>query len=318
MNNKEIINKRYEVTDKTLRKYLKRFKSLFTLIYDDIYNLFYQLEITPKTLNNVVNSKIKRQLNNKISQWKEDGIYEGYLKYKVSQLRIYTYANVLEVLVYGTYYEKQKKINSYSDEVFKIVADDAYEQAKKECPIKKDFDDLEWDVILGFLFLYNVNKTYYEYIEMLLANCSQETFRYLLNCYQQGIMLNEQELLMLINKQLKRVVNVNETSKGETKFSGVLDDMCSSLVNEIYLYPLRNEDYIKVKFVAIIDNRTTKMCKSLDGQTFYVNRENDFTRYSDADKGIVTIKVEGLVSGVNLPPITDHYHHCRSTITYTL
>ena len=72
----------------------------------------------------------------------------------------------------------------------------------------------------------------------------------------------------------------------------------------------------KAKFVAVMDNRTTDMCRSLNGQVFNVNGWNTFKRYSDYSKGERKYKCFGFVLGLNLPPITDHYHYCRSTIQY--
>lgn len=61
------------------------------------------------------------------------------------------------------------------------------------------------------------------------------------------------------------------------------------------------------------------MCHSLDGQLFYINKKNEFNRYygeTQKDLRIEKIKCFGLVIGLNLPPISHHFHWCRSTITY--
>ena len=58
------------------------------------------------------------------------------------------------------------------------------------------------------------------------------------------------------------------------------------------------------------------MCKSLDGQEFFVDEENTFKRYSATEKNLASYKCRGLVQGLNLPPINDHFHWCRSIIMY--
>ena len=70
--------------------------------------------------------------------------------------------------------------------------------------------------------------------------------------------------------------------------------------------------------MAVIDDKTTPMCKSLHGQLFNVKGQNIFKRYSESAKGTVTFKCQGLVLGVNKPPITDHFHWCRSQLTYLI
>ena len=56
----------------------------------------------------------------------------------------------------------------------------------------------------------------------------------------------------------------------------------------------------------------------MNNMLFYVNDWNRFYRYSDIDKKDVLYTVKGLETGINLPPIDNHFHWCRSTITYQL
>ncbi len=79
------------------------------------------------------------------------------------------------------------------------------------------------------------------------------------------------------------------------------------------------EDNSKVRFIAVEDEATTKMCQSLDEQEFYINKENVFERYygeTQKELKIQRIRCNGLVLGLNLPPIQHHFHYCRSTIMY--
>ncbi len=73
---------------------------------------------------------------------------------------------------------------------------------------------------------------------------------------------------------------------------------------------------LRARFIAEIDDRTTKMCDGMNGMLFYVNDWNRFYRYSDDDKRDVLYTIKGLEVGANLPPINNHFHYCRSTITY--
>ncbi|HJJ05172.1 MAG TPA: hypothetical protein OIM45_04840 [Clostridiaceae bacterium] len=79
------------------------------------------------------------------------------------------------------------------------------------------------------------------------------------------------------------------------------------------------EDNLKVRFIAVEDDKTTLMCDSLNNQEFYINKENVFDRYygeTQKELRLQRIRCNGLVLGLNLPPIQHHFHYCRSTIMY--
>ena len=65
-----------------------------------------------------------------------------------------------------------------------------------------------------------------------------------------------------------------------------------------------------------MDKITTEMCETLNNQIFNVNDWNTYQRWSAADDKMVVYKTFGLEAGANLPPINNHFHWCRSTITY--
>lgn len=60
----------------------------------------------------------------------------------------------------------------------------------------------------------------------------------------------------------------------------------------------------------------THLCFS--SMLFYVNDWNKFYRYSDIDGKDVLYTVNGLEQGINLSPINNHFHWCRSTVTYQI
>lgn len=94
----------------------------------------------------------------------------------------------------------------------------------------------------------------------------------------------------------------------------MLDEELSYLVNNTLLRAYKDAGIDKVRFVASIDEKTTEMCESLNNQVFSMTKENRFTRYSADAGGEIIYRVKGLKAGVNLPPINDHFHWCRSTI----
>lgn len=315
MNNKEIIAKRYKLTDKLLEQCLKEFKNNFREIYDELVFAYTLMDKAPKSINNEASEQIKRYAKKKIKEWKDNGTAVGYFKYYLDNFNSYTYANIFELLIYGIYYSQISDINKKSNECFKQVAEDAYEQAKEESVIKfKKYPDLTWRNIRDMLFMAEVNKTFLQYLELLFMQNVQSTYSSLINAKQMNKDINKRELKLLLEKQLKKIVNVNKTEEGVVKHSGLLEQEFCNLVTDAYLFLFKKDKDAKVKFVAQMDKKTTEMCISLDGQEFYVNKENEFHRYSDSAGGIIKVKCKGLVRGLNKPRITDHFHWCRSSL----
>ena len=119
----------------------------------------------------------------------------------------------------------------------------------------------------------------------------------------------------LIKRQSNSKLNIN----GD-KISGDIDAQLIGVNNLAKVEGIKEvDDNARIRFIAVIDGKETDMCHSLDGQLFYINKENTFDRYygeTQKDLRIERIKCKGLVLGLNLPPISHHFHWCRSTITY--
>ena len=118
-----------------------------------------------------------------------------------------------------------------------------------------------------------------------------------------------------INKQQNARLCIN----GD-KISGAVDNELIGLDNLAKVEGIKSVDSnARVRFIAVEDDKTTDMCKSMDNMLFYIDKENEFDRYwgeTKAELRITRVRVKGLVLGVNLPPIIHHFHFCRSTITY--
>ena len=157
MSNEEILNQRWKTTDKTLKDYLKRFRSISTETLDKLVEVVDTLDITYSDLNKPISKEEKRKLDRKIKEWKKQGLLTGYFAYLISKKSKYTYSDLLEILVYGVYIEQEEKIKGTSQEVFTIVAKDVYSQALKEIPVKpkKKFS------LFGKIVLYKREMTCY-------------------------------------------------------------------------------------------------------------------------------------------------------------
>lgn len=314
MSNDEILNKRWKMTDKILENNLKHFKSIGIDTIDDIVEMMESLDITYNDLNKPISKAEKRKLDKNIKEWKKSKLFNGYFAYLVASKNKYTYADLIEILLYWIYIVQEKQFDELSKLVFIEVADDVYNQALDEIPIKpKKKFSLTWEYIWSFLWIPTYNKRWEEYLKLLTMTNQQEMYKLIIGNLQQDRPIKEADLKELTRKQVNRVISINDG-----KYSGVLSDTSRLLGNKVYTEPFKEEKGLQVRFIAEIDKRTTKMCEGLNNQLFYVNDWNRFYRYSDIDKRDVLYNVYGLEIGVNLPPINNHFHWCRSTITYQL
>ena len=309
MNNQQIINRRWKKTERAFRSHLREVREVYRSIGDDSIDLIRSLNIRYEDLNRNVPAKVKRQVNRKIESWKKEGLLKDYFGYLVSKLK-YTYSGVLEVLIYGLYMSGSKKLNTISNEIFLETAEDTYSQGLEG--LNRKGKPLTWAMILPFLMIPSVNLTYEQYLIVLNETGSEEMYRQILEMLKQDLDKAEEKLNDLLKKQSNRILNVN----GE-KESGALVDTAIGIGNDAYVLAGGGKDQL-VLFVAEMDERTTDMCRSLDHQIFHTKAWNTFTRYSDYYKGKHTFTWFGLERGLNMPPINDHFHWCRSTLTYII
>lgn len=183
---------------------------------------------------------------------------------------------------------------------------------------KKPFSVLEWALFLALLDQPNVTGFNWEqYIQVIVKYNAEQIYKQAIINIQQGQENNIDDNVYqsIINKQQNAKLCINGN-----KISGAVDNELIGLNNLAKVEGIKSVDNnAKVKFIAVEDEKTTPMCHSLDGQLFYIDKENEFNRYYgeiQKELRIERIRCKGLVLGLNLPPISHHFHFCRSTITY--
>lgn len=305
LSNEEIINKRWKNTEKALRKARPLIHSLFQELGDDVITLLKQIDFEYQKLNDTVSPRVKKLVERKSKIWKEKKILTGYLEF-IYLSHNWTYKSVLQLLLCGLYAEKYNEIKAIAYDVFVISAVDTYEQAIADRDINK-FPLLTMNTILSFALMPIISNSFVEYLDGLLISQEKEMENFVLVNEMFDLDVSD-DIENLIEKQVNRIIKINKD-----KFSGGLDDATRAVANKSYTY---TKDNVKVRFVAELDEKTTPMCRSLNNQVFFVNKTNTFKRYSASAKGNITVKCNGLVAGVNMPPISDHFHWCRSTLTY--
>lgn len=153
-----------------------------------------------------------------------------------------------------------------------------------------------------------------DYIQAIVKYNADQIYR------QLTIDLQQQKELDVTNDIYQNLIKRQQNSRlniNGDKISGDTDLTLIGINNKAKLEGIYSfDDKAEVQFVSVEDNKTTKMCKSLDGQRFKVHDWNEFERYSENNGRITKYRCYGLIVGLNCPPIDDHFHWCRSTVIY--
>lgn len=316
MTNEELLDRRWTKTDQLLRQFKRAIKPLTKDVRNQILDVFESVDIPFSDLNKRITAREESRLNRSIREWEEMGLNNDYLNYKIkTRGRNITYATLLMILLLGIYAVYMKRVYEESKSLFIGVGRDAVKQAEKEMgrPPKRPFS-LTWELIESFLIVQTLQLTLYAYLQLLTQQNAEEAYKIYLQSKQvsKGAEISLLGLDTLIIKQENRLINIHDG-----KESGVITDTTREAWNELYIEPYRKENP-QCRFIAERDDKTTKMCKGLDNMLFYTDDWNRYYRYSDLDKRDVLYTTYGLKVGENLPPINNHFHWCRSTITYLL
>ena len=266
----------------------------------------------------ISDNKTKEKVNEYIEDWMELGILVGmfglvaksfYRKTRVKN------SDILELLIYGIYAEEQSKIEKQEQEILYEDANYYYQEGQKQNKKKKEIS------ILGMaLFLYLLDQplyngyTFKQNAEAILRYNAQQIYK------QVVLDLQQQKEPDITNDIYQNIIKRQDNSRlniNGNKISGDVDLTTIGLNNKAIVEGIKLIDKKgKVQFISEHDEKRTKMCESLDGQEFYINDWNEFSRYSKANDSIKKYRCFGLVQGLNLPPINDGFHFCRSIIRY--
>lgn len=273
-------------------------------------------------LYEIANSKIKNSINSYIEEMKDKGLLTGYFgmlaKNIYGRMRVKN-SEILELLIYGAYIEEQSKLEESELNIFKDVVSFYYEEGQREVnqtlSKKKQVSVIPDAIFLALLDMPN-SKGYIwkQYVEAIIKYNADQVFRQCVINIQQDKENNVDDDIFqnIIKKQQNAKLCVNQD-----KISGDVDLTLIGLNNQAKLQGIYSFDnHAKCKFVAVEDEATTKECHSLNGQEFFIHDWNEFYRYSKTNDSLVKCRCYGLVTGLNLPPINDGFHWCRSYIIY--
>ena len=320
MTNEQILNKRWNNIDKYLADYLKKYNDINQDTKYEIQDIFDSLNISYSDINKPISKSKKDRLDKFILKLQKDGLLGDYFGYRARLIlnkKKVTYSELLEIMIMSSYIKQNKSFDEYNNILFFNVCENAYNQGIGDIVKIKDVKSKSFKlpILYTLLNIPILNMTAESYLYSLALTNADELYKQTLINLQLGKELDVDSKFYkdLFDKQNKRYISIN----GE-KISGGIVNIVENLTNLAYLQAGIDTDIKQCRFIAEMDKRTTKMCETLNNQLFKLNGMNVYQRYSEIDKKIITYHTKGLVQGENLPPITNHFHWCRSTITYLL
>lgn len=285
--------------------YMKQLKQIYNKTSKQTQNrlqeLFDTFNFTSENIYNIADNKTKKRINNYIEQWKEQKLLIGYFGLLANNIYRRTRvknSEILELLIYSAYIEEQSKLEEQEKQIMYEDANYYYEQGQQEVNKKKKPSILAMALFLALLDQPNYSGfNWKQYIEATIQYNAQQIYKQaILNMQQQkGLEIDSNEFQTIIQRQNNQKININND-----KISGAADLQMIGLNNLAKVEGIKEvtEDNSKVRFVAVEDESTTKMCQSLDEQIFNIKGSNEFTRYygnTAEELELKKFKIYGLV-----------------------
>lgn len=324
MNEKQIIDKRWKEVDKLLSQHLDKYKKLDKKMRRKLQDIFNSIFFTYEEINNYTTDKKLKEFKEKISDFLEDNKVDGYIAYELRKIlnkKKIKNSDVLEKSILMAFAEQEKQIDEIETELFEEVSELAYEdgqdEAIEEFEIEKKPISIPKTLLMSLLALptYRGYK-WQDYRDGDLMYYARQIYNQtVINMQQERPLdVDSNEFSTILNRRNNKYLKKKDRERAVDQYSGALNNQVVFLVNQIALQGMLRQGCTKVRFVAVVDDRTTEMCRSLNGQIFDIFEMNVFSRYSAEDGKNIIYRVKGLQLGANLPPIDNHFHYCRSTI----
>lgn len=304
----------YAKTSKQTQNKLQEIFDTFNFTFDNIYN--------------IADNKTKNRVNTYIEEWKDKGLLTGYFGTLANNIYNRTRiknSEILELLIYGAYIEEQNKIQEQELNIMYNDVNYYYEQGQQEVnntlpkKARKPIDVLKWALFLAMLDQPNAKGYVFEqYIQATIQFNAQQIYRQAIIDLQQQ---NKPDITNDIYQNLlKRQSNYRLNIKDGKVTSGDVDVTLIGLNNMAKVEGIKLLDKdAECLFISDLCEHVTQMCSNMNGYKFKVSGWNSFDRWygeTAKDLRLERVKVKGLVLGINLPPITHHFHYCHSTIMY--
>lgn len=264
------------------------------------------LNLNNENLYNIADTKTKKMIDTYVEEWRTQGLLKDNSYFSILAKNIYSRTRVknseiLELLIYGAYIEEQSKLDKYEQQ---IMYDDMnyYHEVGQEEVLKANKKKDKPSILDMALFLYLLDQP--NYTGLNFKQSIEATIQYNANqLYRQALInIQQQKELEIENNEFHNIINRQQNTKlciNDDKISGFMDMQMIGLNNLSKVEGIKEQDNdAKVRFIAVEDNKTTLMCKSLNNQQFYINKENIFDRYygeKQDELRIERIRCKGLV-----------------------
>jgi hypothetical protein len=307
----------WEKIDKELMKSLKSYKKNQQILKDNIQDIFDRIKFSVEELSNYADGRDIDRFKRKILEIKETlpkGSYILYLADRYLGLSRITNREIIEYLIMLEYFDLSTKTSDLT--TFNNIVDISYQQALNECKkVKKGgkTKPLSFYQIMIATIPNHLGWLWKDYIENEINYYTNQIFNEFVVQFNLGNELNVEDDIFkrIFDKQQRSRLNMVDG-----KVSGAMETHIDFIANQTYVEVGKDYGMEKAKFLGINDNKQTRMCESLNNKVFYLNKWNDYDRYSAIDNKIVRYRTFGLKLGENQPPLTNHFHYCRSSLTY--
>lgn len=326
MTNNEILQKKWQGVDKQLALFFKKYKKVNKKTQDRIQDVMNTFGVKYEELFDYADirvlSRFRREIEQVLEEYKESDYFSYMARKNIKRSKIKN-IDVINFMIYLQFIKEEQEMNKEIEQMFEEIVRLGYKEAIDECNEieKKKKDYILTDTFIATLLLMpNVKgEIWKEYYNAFVRYCAKEINNQVIINIQQGKGLNvdDVEFQKIFDSQRKRLLNRKHTDDFD-KYSGAIDSQISMLFNKGTLKGYEDYGVEQVRFIAEMDRRTTKMCSGLNNQIFKINDWNKYYRYSAEEEKDVLYTTFGLEVGQNLPPIDNHFHYCRSTISYNL
>lgn len=313
----------WKFVDNVLEKYRQEYSAKQNDLKDELESeliKYGKIDNLYKVVSNNDLSGLQRFLDRNKEFIKDNG-YCAYKVDKIKSRKRITYKELLDIIILVLFTKFQHNIYSNRFDTLSTIGSNVYSATIKECeklghkPSGKIplLDDL---LILLLLMPNEKGVTYYEQNDAeTIYNAEQISKQVTIDIMaNQEPNIKDDKYTLLFDRQKRREINKKKDDKQKDKYSGIIDDESTFIINQVKLQMYKIYGFEYCEFVGIEDERQTEMCKSLSGQMFNLTELNVYSRYSSLDKKDVVYHTVGMVVGENLPPITNHKHACRSFI----
>lgn len=301
MNNKEILNKRWQPIDKEISKFIKNFK------YDvktRINAYIKEFSITSDNLYDYMKTK-------ELSMFKvelQDIEADNYLKYKINQMlkrtKIKNY-EALQLLIEIAYFKSFSKSKKFEDELFSATATITSEMIQKESyKIKHRLRRYHLIPLPNYLLPHLMSLPLYLGYDWL--SYKENMIQYNANKMYRNIVIDIQQKRLDLDRY-ERTFEIERK-----RYLTALDNEVASLSSYVALWGMEKQGIKQVQYIAVMDERTTHICESMNGQIFKINDWNTYYRLeNNNDEKLTKYTTYGLQIGENQPAL--HYN-CRSVL----